>query len=127
MIGKIVVGLAILAVSWSILGGCKKESPDKAGVPQPTPALPAATPEQTKSGEVLFRQHCAACHPNGGNTITPNKTLYQKDREANGVKTADDIIIKMRNPGPGMNKFDDKTISDKDSKAIAEYVVNTFK
>ena len=42
--------------------------------------------------EVLFKQHCVACHLNGGNTITTNKTLHQKDREANGVKTADDII-----------------------------------
>jgi len=127
MIGKIVVGLAILAVSVSILGGCKKESPEKAEAPQTAPAQPAATPEQTKTGEVLFKQHCVACHLNGGNTITTNKTLHQKDREANGVKTADDIIMKMRNPGPGMNKFDEKTIPDKDAKAIAEYVVNTFK
>ena len=33
----------------------------------------------------------------------------------------------MRNPGEGMTKFDAKTISDKDAKAIAEYVLKTFK
>jgi hypothetical protein len=60
------------------------------------------------------------------NNINP-KNPAQEGREANGVKTADDIIMKMRNPGPGMNKFDEKTIPDKDAKAIAEYVLNTFK
>jgi cytochrome c6 len=33
----------------------------------------------------------------------------------------------MRNPGPGMNRFDAKTISDKDAKEIAEYILKTFK
>jgi cytochrome c6 len=33
----------------------------------------------------------------------------------------------MRNPGPGMTKFDKKEISDKEAKAIAEYVLKTFK
>jgi cytochrome c6 len=127
MYGKIVAGLAVLAVVGSILGGCKKESPERAEAPQMAPAPTAATPEPTKSGEALFMQHCVACHPNGGNTVTPNKTLHQKVREANGVKTVDDIIMKMRNPGPGMNKFDEKALPDKDSKAIAEYVLNTFK
>ena len=127
MYGKLVVVLTVLAVSGSILGGCKKESTEKTEAPQTMPASPASAPEPAKTGEALFRQHCAVCHPDGGNTATPNKPLHQKEREANGVKTADDIIKNMRNPGPGMTKFDEKTIPDKDSKAIAEYVLNTFK
>lgn len=127
MYGKIVVGLAVLAVGGSILGGCKKESPEKTETPQTTTVPVAATPEPAKTGEALFRQHCAVCHPDGGNTINPKRNLHQKDREANGVKTAEDIIMKMRNPGPGMTKFDEKTIPDNDSKTIAEYVLNTFK
>lgn len=78
-------------------------------------------------GQTLFRQQCSPCHPDGGNIINPQKTLHKKDREANGVKTAADIVGKMRNPGPGMTKFDGKTIPDADAKAIAEYVVKTFK
>ena len=127
MYGKIVVGLAVLAVGGSIFGGCKKESPEKVGVPQTTSSPLASPPEQTKTGEALFKQHCAVCHPDGGNTVNPKRPLHRMTREANGVKTADDIIMKMRNPGPGMTKFDEKTIPDNDSKSIAEYVVNTFK
>jgi cytochrome c6 len=78
-------------------------------------------------GKKEFQEHCAECHANGGNMIRPDKTLSKKDREANGVKTAKDIIAKMRNPGPGMNKFDKKTVSDKEAKAIADYIIKNFK
>ena len=77
-------------------------------------------------GEELFKQHCFPCHPDGGNVINPQKTLHKKDREANGIKTAADIVGKMRNPGPGMTKFDEQTIPDADAKEIAEYEIRTF-
>jgi cytochrome c6 len=77
-------------------------------------------------GEALFKQHCSRCHPDGGNNVHPQKTLHKKDREANGVKSASDIIGKMRNPGPGMALFDEKTIPNKDAKKIAEYILKTF-
>ena len=78
------------------------------------------------SGKELFDKHCAVCHPDGGNTVNPRKTLQKKVREANGVRTAQDIIGKMRNPGPGMPKFDANTIPDKDAKKIADYILKTF-
>jgi cytochrome c6 len=89
-----------------------------------------------KSGESLFQMHCSPCHPDGGNLLNPKKTLSKKDREANNIITAADIVNKMRNPGPfpehpqewaGMKMFDEKTISDRDAKKIAEYVLKTFK
>ena len=80
-----------------------------------------------KSGEALFKEYCYACHPEGGNIINPSKTLNKKDREANNIKKSEDIVRIMRNPGPGMPKFDDKTIPDKDAKEIAEYILKTFK
>jgi len=39
----------------------------------------------------------------------------------------EDIVKTMRNPGPGMNKFDQTTIPDEDATAIAEYVLLTYK
>lgn len=90
----------------------------------------AITPEAKeagKGGAALFQQHCSPCHPGGSNNVNPKKTLHKKDREANGVKTAADIVGKMRNPGPGMTRFDEKTVPDSDAKAIAEYVLKTFK
>ncbi|MFZ3208818.1 MAG: c-type cytochrome [Geobacteraceae bacterium] len=85
-----------------------------------------------KKGEKIdgareFKEHCAVCHPDGGNIVTTKKTLSKKDREANGVKTARDIVKNMRNPGPGMTRFDKKAISDKEAMAIAEHILKTFK
>jgi len=88
--------------------------------------LYAAEKKESK-GANLFQQHCAACHPAGGNIIKAAFTLHKKDLDAHGVKTAMDIVGKMRNPGPGMTRFDAKTISDKDGKEIAEYILKTFK
>jgi cytochrome c6 len=94
-------------------------------------ALPAAVlygAEKTESkGAKLFQQHCSSCHPAGGNIIKPAMTLHKKDREAHGVKTAKDIVGLMRNPKPGMTKFDSKTIPDKDAMEIAEYILATYK
>lgn len=80
-----------------------------------------------KSGEALFKQHCAPCHIDGGNIVNPKKTLHKIDREANNIKTAQDIIRTMRNPGPGMTKFDEQTIPSGEAKILAEYILKTFK
>jgi len=78
-------------------------------------------------GEKLFETHCASCHADGGNIINPAKTLKKASLAANGIKSWKDIVAKMRNPGPGMNKFEKKDLSDKDARAIAEYVLKEFK
>ncbi len=91
-------------------------------------ALPGgAAAAEGHSGETLFKQNCASCHPEGGNIINPQKTLQQKSRAVNNVKTAEDIIKVMRNPGPGMTKFDAKTIPDKHARMIADYIILTYK
>ncbi|HAM50636.1 MAG TPA: cytochrome C [Nitrospiraceae bacterium] len=89
----------------------------------------ASAKEDSKEslGEQLFMKHCSKCHPNGGNVITVTKTLNPKDREANEIKTEEDVIKLMRNPGPGMVKFGKDVISEKDAKAIAAYIFKTFK
>lgn len=79
------------------------------------------------SGAELFKQHCATCHPDGGNIIKPDHTLHKKHLAKEGIKDAKGIIKKMRNPDPGMTQFDAKTLPDKDAKAIADYVLKTFK
>ena len=72
-------------------------------------------------------KNCAVCHANGGNIINPAKPINKKALEANGIAKPADIVGKMRNPGPGMTRFDEKTIPDKEAKAIAEYILKTFK
>jgi len=78
-------------------------------------------------GKKEFEEHCASCHPKGGNIVNPKKTLSKKVLAANGVKSSKDIIAKMRNPGPGMTKFDAKAVPDNEAKAIADYILATFK
>lgn len=73
-----------------------------------------------------FEKHCAVCHPKGGNIVKPDKTLSKKSLAAHGVKTEKDIVAKMRNPGPGMNKFDAKQMPDAEATAIAKYILKTF-
>jgi cytochrome c6 len=80
-----------------------------------------------KSGEELFKQHCAVCHQDGGNIIDPKDTLHRKDLKAHKITKPADIVKIMRNPGQGMTKFDKKTIPDKDAQKIAQYILKTFK
>lgn len=122
---RIFVTLAVLAIGTVIIGGCKKETPQKAEVPQAVPASQSAS--MAKTGEELFKQLCAACHLDGGNTVNPKKTLHRQTLVANNITKPEDIVKIMRNPGTGMNKFDEATLPEKDAMAIAEYVLNTFK
>lgn len=87
----------------------------------------AASTAFAASGEELFKQHCTVCHPDGGNIIKPSHTLYKKDMAKKGIKDWKGVVKYMRKPGEGMTTFDKKTVSDKDAKAIAEYVLKTFK
>lgn len=87
---------------------------------------PAGNAHAAANGAQLFQQRCSACHPGGGNIINPKATLHKANREANKVNTVEAIVGKMRNPGPGMSKFDSKVLPDSDAKAIAEYVLKTF-
>lgn len=92
-----------------------------------TPGMTDTTKGERIDGKKEFEKHCAVCHPNGGNVVNAKKTLNRKSLEANGVMGAKGIIGKMRKPGPGMTVFDEKTISNKEAKAIADYVLKTFK
>ncbi|MHC1697130.1 MAG: c-type cytochrome [Geobacteraceae bacterium] len=79
------------------------------------------------SGEQLFSVHCAGCHPGGSNTITPLKTLKTADLQANMITTPEDIVEKMRNPGPGMPRFTEAMIPKKEALRIGTYVLKTFR
>lgn len=77
-------------------------------------------PAAEKTSEALFKEKCASCHPGGGNIIKPKETLK-------GIKDPQEIIKKIRSGGGGMPAFDQKSIPDADAKAIADYIVKTFK
>jgi cytochrome c6 len=124
---------AVLVFGVALAGGCKKE-PQKTEAPPPAPAsapsvmpAPAAPIEQVKTGEALFKQYCAVCHPNGGNSMKPELSLHGNAMAAHNITKPEDIVKLMRHPGPGMTKFDEATIPDKDAIAIAQYIQDAFK
>jgi len=73
-----------------------------------------------KKGEAIYKAKCAMCHPDGGNIMNPKKTLK-------GLKDKKMIVEKIRKGGGGMSAFDKKAISDADAKAVAAYILKTFK
>lgn len=90
-------------------------------------AVAAVAKVNTIDGKAEFAARCSGCHPDGGNIINPAKSLMKMTREANGVKSVRDIVRKIRKPGPGMKQYDKKELSDAKAKAIAEYIIATFK
>ena len=73
-----------------------------------------------ETGETIFKTKCASCHPDGGNIIKPKATLK-------GIKDPKKVTGKIRKGGGGMPAFDAKAVSDADAKAVADYIINTFK
>lgn len=71
-------------------------------------------------GEEIFKAKCASCHPDGGNIMNPKETLK-------GMKDSKKIVAKIRKGGGGMTAFDAKALSDADAKAVADYIIKTFK
>jgi cytochrome c6 len=90
-------------------------------------AVPVEAVAESSQGEQAFVKNCSVCHPKGGNIINPAKTLDKKVLTANGIREPADILRNIRNPGPAMTRFDEKTISDETARAIAEYILKTFK
>jgi len=79
------------------------------------------------TGAGLFSLHCASCHPGGGNTVNPRRTLRRDALNAGGIRTPGDIVAKMRNPDAGMPRFSPAVIPDRDAELIAEYVLASFR
>lgn len=128
----LVAGLVVFA--FFCIGGCKEEQKQEqlntvsaaAVVDEEKQVLPANPVADEKDGQDLFQQYCAVCHPGGGNIINPNKGLDGKSLAANGISTAGDIVATMRQPGPGMSRFEKDLLSDREAGLIAEYILETY-
>lgn len=113
---------AVLLVVAYLMGGCRNETP---GYTERSPATPSQ--QQLSRGEGLFKQYCAACHPDGGNVSDPERTLRGSALRSHHITRPEDIIRIMRSPISRMISFDTVTLSDKDARAIADYVFYTFR
>jgi cytochrome c6 len=112
---KMLLTLAAAVFLMQATSGCSREWTGK------------ATPEQLAHGGELFSQHCAGCHPDGGNLLYPQKNLHRLDLAANGITTPAGIVTKMRHPGRGMKQFDKSDIPDNYAFELAQYILVTFK
>lgn len=117
------------AVSLAVLAGCSKELPQKNESPGKAAAPKAASNQQAPapSGEALFKQFCFSCHPDGNNVTDPARTLHGSALQKNHITKPEDIVRIMRRPISRMIRFDAETISDRDARIIAEYVLKTYK
>jgi cytochrome c6 len=118
--------IGTLAVGF--LAGCSRESSKKNKSDQAAKNIQGAAEKvgSAQSGEVLFKQYCSSCHPNGGNVSDPSRPLYGSALRRNHITTPEDIVRIMRNPLSRMIRFDESTISDKDAQIIAKYVLKSF-
>jgi cytochrome c6 len=115
----------LLAVSIGPLAGCSRDESQKPAAAPSKSALNSREP--LRDGVALFTQYCAVCHPDGGNASDPGRTLYGPVLKKHNITTPDDIVRIMRKPQSRMIRFDASTLSDKDARAIAEYVLKRFR
>jgi cytochrome c6 len=78
-------------------------------------------------GKRAFEENCAVCHPEGGNIINPDKPLSKSSLAAGGITSKDEMVRFMRNPGPGMTRFDEQSLPDSEARAIAAYILKAFR
>jgi len=115
----------IVIFTAALLAGCTKDAPQKAESARPVVA--PEKPGMSPSGEALFRQYCSTCHPDGGNVSDPDRPLYGSALRRNHITKPEDIVRIVRKPLSRMIRFDRSTLSDQDARAIAEYILATFK
>lgn len=116
----------VAAVSMATLSiaACSREAGRHSETNRSAPTPAGAV--QTDRGEALFRQFCANCHPDGGNVSDPARNLHRSTLRANGITRPEDILRIMRHPISRMLRFDEKVLPDRDARAIAQYVLDTF-
>jgi len=115
----------IVIFTAGLLAGCSQEASKKAGSGPPATAPGKAG--MSPSGEALFKQYCSSCHPDGGNVSDPGRPLYGSALRRNHITKPEDIVRIVRKPLSRMIRFDASTLSDRDARLIAEYILVTFK
>ena len=82
----------------------------------------AAAVQDTSPGAVLFEQHCAGCHINGGNIIRRGKNLKLKTLERNDIATVEAIAAIAREGRGQMSGYADVLGTDGD-QLVAEWIL----
>lgn len=72
-------------------------------------------------GELLFQQHCAGCHVNGGNIIRRGKTLKLAALERQGV-ASEEAIAAIAAEGLGQMSGYGAVLGEQGSSEVAAWV-----
>jgi len=72
-------------------------------------------------GAVIFQANCGVCHIGGNNIIIPEKNLFKKSLETNGMNNQESIEYQITNGKNGMPAFGGQLTGNEIEK-VAEYV-----
>ena len=117
--------VAVIAVGMVMIAACKPNVNQTAEKKPVGPNIPGRQ-AGSKTGEELFKQFCATCHPDGGNVSDPQRNLRRLTLQDHHITRPEDVIRIMRHPIARMITFDQSTLSEQDARAIAEYVLTAF-
>jgi cytochrome c6 len=85
--------------------------------------LLAQEPAKGRSGEAIYKESCASCHPKGGNVIKPKDILKGSKR----MKDAKVFLAWLRKPVQPMPPYPASKISDGEAEALYAYIVEQLK
>jgi cytochrome c6 len=85
-----------------------------------TPALAATA----SPGAKVFSANCASCHMNGGNIVSPSKTLKQADLKKNGLDSVPAIVAQVTKGKAAMPSFKSR-LKSAQIEAVANYVLDS--
>ena len=67
--------------------------------------------------------YCNACHNQGSNLIIPEKNLYKKTLQTNGIFNLDAVIYQITNGKNGMPAFGDR-LTESQIQKISAFIMN---
>jgi cytochrome c6 len=70
------------------------------------------------AGSAIFYRNCSGCHPNGGNSIMPNRPLIGS-RPLSSFQT---FLAFIRSPLPPMPAFPPEAISDTEARQLYQFI-----
>jgi cytochrome c6 len=79
--------------------------------------------QDLETGKQLFQMYCNACHNHGNNLIIPEKNLYKKTLQTNGIFDLDAIIYQINNGKNGMPAFGDR-LTELQIQKISAFIMN---
>ena len=75
----------------------------------------------TNSGKILFENHCAGCHLNGGNIIRRSKNLKISSLRRNGIDNPE-VIAKIASQGIGIMDGYKDLLGDNGDQIVANWI-----